>query len=609
MWKSHLCHQHFKCLGYYCIPWQYVCNGRNDCPFGDDEARCSLRKCVSLFKCKGRETSPICIHQNQMCDNIVHCPDGDDEIFCNLPSCPSECKCIGAAMTCRNMIISHWMGELTFWYVSIQASQLPVATINKFRTTIVLNIMNSSLKMFCKDIKAKMTALRHFDVSNNYIPSITKQCLCKFPNVMFLNFSANQIEILPPTTSSCLFYLLSLDLSFNKISFISKYFMKNLPNLRIFNILNNRESILSDKLFDSNTLHLLLTSDFHVCCLTNKQTTCTAKFQWPFICGSLLASQSLRVMVWILSLGILLVNMLALIIGASNLYQLRCQKKKCAQDSKASGSYEITVAFLNFADYLNGVQLIMVAGADMYYGNTYTGFDVLWRTGFLCNFISILSLFANLLAVFILAFLAISRFLIVRYPFERKYTQVKFVLRILMAGTVTVTVFITCYLSFFLSISKHKQPLPMCLMYGTPGGIQSIVSIVFASAQLLAAGIILISYTTVIYFLHITEKSKSDIGLTSKSSLTKTMIAKLVVVNLTNVICWIPSSILLYASVGADQYPISLLFWVALVLTPFNSILNPCILRLDKHLACKCKQINLQSVDIQSEVTKSTKSQ
>ena len=35
--KRAVCNMRFKCELAYCIPWNYVCNGRWDCPNGEDE--------------------------------------------------------------------------------------------------------------------------------------------------------------------------------------------------------------------------------------------------------------------------------------------------------------------------------------------------------------------------------------------------------------------------------------------------------------------------------------------------------------------------------------------------------------------------------------------
>ena len=48
------CNTMFKCLNAYCIPWVYVCNGKWDCPEGDDEiydSLCEQKKvCFFMFK-------------------------------------------------------------------------------------------------------------------------------------------------------------------------------------------------------------------------------------------------------------------------------------------------------------------------------------------------------------------------------------------------------------------------------------------------------------------------------------------------------------------------------------------------------------------------------
>ncbi len=46
-----LCPHHFKCQNYYCVPYKYTCDGKQDCPLGDDEHKCTNRTCVGLLKC------------------------------------------------------------------------------------------------------------------------------------------------------------------------------------------------------------------------------------------------------------------------------------------------------------------------------------------------------------------------------------------------------------------------------------------------------------------------------------------------------------------------------------------------------------------------------
>ncbi len=108
--ETHICNSsYFKCPGSHCIPWQYLCNGRVDCPGGIDEEKCDRASCPGLYMCNN---SVVCIHPDQLCDGQLHCPWGDDEAFClcggdepscvsKVPRCPSKCSyCVPVRHVC-----------------------------------------------------------------------------------------------------------------------------------------------------------------------------------------------------------------------------------------------------------------------------------------------------------------------------------------------------------------------------------------------------------------------------------------------------------------------------------------------------------------------------
>ncbi len=92
--EHHPCNAtHYKCPGFYCVPWPYVCDGIWQCPGGMEEMNCSRRSCKNQFHCKN---SSICLHINSICDEQLDCPLNDDEVYCqsDFPKCPLDCKCL-----------------------------------------------------------------------------------------------------------------------------------------------------------------------------------------------------------------------------------------------------------------------------------------------------------------------------------------------------------------------------------------------------------------------------------------------------------------------------------------------------------------------------------
>ncbi len=64
--ENHICRaEYFKCPGYYCIAWRYVCNNKWECPGGMDELDCNRTACPGMFRCKD---SVISKHKSKSCN-------------------------------------------------------------------------------------------------------------------------------------------------------------------------------------------------------------------------------------------------------------------------------------------------------------------------------------------------------------------------------------------------------------------------------------------------------------------------------------------------------------------------------------------------------------
>ncbi len=95
---------YYICLGFYCIPWRYVCDGIIHCPGGleEDVQSCNRTSCPGQFACYN---SSICIHPESTCNVGVDCPSGDDEFFCSFtfPNCPNNCLCVLFSLVCSKV--------------------------------------------------------------------------------------------------------------------------------------------------------------------------------------------------------------------------------------------------------------------------------------------------------------------------------------------------------------------------------------------------------------------------------------------------------------------------------------------------------------------------
>ncbi len=119
--KNYQCSSHFKCVESYCIPWSAVCDGKRDCPLGEDELSKNIcsnpNYCRMIFKCK--VSSIKCIHMTNVCDGMKDCPLIDDEFLCDLQNikCPKYCNCLTFALICEEK--QKELFEQTYPYLSV----------------------------------------------------------------------------------------------------------------------------------------------------------------------------------------------------------------------------------------------------------------------------------------------------------------------------------------------------------------------------------------------------------------------------------------------------------------------------------------------------------
>ena len=211
----------FQCIGMYKCPMSYciqsvrVCDGRVDCPAGEDEVDCPAETgaliCPGFLKCKGGG----CVHPDRVCDGKRDCVKyGDDELLCDLnPVCPPRCVC-------------HWYSIECF---NIGQSQL---NINHMKYVRIFN----NLKLFPVLTSGEKVVI--LNVSQNNLDKISSKYFISTPNVAIIDMTYCGIYIIRENCFSGLSNLREVYLEHNHITTIEPHSFVNLLKLQILNLSN-----------------------------------------------------------------------------------------------------------------------------------------------------------------------------------------------------------------------------------------------------------------------------------------------------------------------------------------------------------------------------------
>ena len=238
------CNMMFKCPGFYCVPWSYVCDGKWDCPGGSEESHrysCGkYRNCTNMYRCRN---SKICIHLGNVCDEYDDCPLDDDESLCEISrlKCPGDCVCLSLAIKCINS--------------SVSADDLK----NKFPYVAISVLFSSKLWQNVDDILELFATVTHMHFVRNEIVSICSYVF-HWKDLKLLDLSYNFISHLSTRCFHNLLYLTLIRLNNNNINIVKSQTFTNVPNLNFvdlsFNQIESLEFEIFYKISEVNRLRL-----------------------------------------------------------------------------------------------------------------------------------------------------------------------------------------------------------------------------------------------------------------------------------------------------------------------------------------------------------------
>ena len=566
----------FKCSNYYCTHWKYVCDGKWDCPEGDDESlshQCATkRNCSGFFLCKGYRS--MCLHFTSVCDAEVDCPFSDDEFLCSLKdiACPAECSCLTFAIWCKDIQtkLKLFKTFVSFKVITMENYTFKSHVALNLPQAICLVLTKSSLQDVC--VFYTMSPLQILNTAENSIKAISKNCLTKVYLLFSLDLSSNKISELRDCDIVPLIHLQCLNLSNNPIQHIDVNSFVTLKNLKIVSLMEMNDLHIDDYFLKGLVLDTLQVIDYKLCCLVLESTTCSMNIPWYFSCQCLLPSQEVKLTFYTISGGILLGNVISVV-----MQQLTF--KKGLEKTRAFG---LMVCSVNVVDLFLSFPLISLWIADLSYHENFVFYFDKWRSSTFCYIILQMFLNFNIISPVILCLLSVSRLMIVEHPVNTGFKESAFVGK-RIAVLATMCFVMSCLFCFFTwaidaKILHNELPMTLCSPFLDPGNKMIMVKITTWTVSLLQCVSIIGIITIYVKLVLSLQKSQENLkNATSATHSYVTTIVQFVVITGSNIICWIPSCAIFLFSTFSTNYPMDMLIWTTIAVNPVNSLINPAV--------------------------------
>ena len=440
---NHSCPHQFKCPASYCIPVHAVCDGRQDCPYGEDEAQCDYSlTCPHMLKCK----SGVCVHPYHINDGHVDCPgDGhDDEITNGISNCPESCTCSTKAIHCIHL--PQYLDYNLLWsnafsitstkelildsdtfkkvkrikYLDLSKSILIYSDNSPFNVlsdVVYLDISNTSLTFIQEKFLSNLSNLYHLHLHDNVIRKISSNALVDLNSISILNFSSSSLEIINDCSFNNLKSLKELDLSHNNIKSIVSQIICGKNQLKYLNLQGNAIFYVSRfALLSVSKLEILISDITGLCCYTEARKCCPQFIDDLASCSNIIKYDFVRYLFWIIaivSLGENVIGLAALSFFSTN-FSYKTRKS----------IHHMYHKNLIGSDILISLYFFSLLAADLIYDGDYIT-NSNWKKSLFCKILSFVSLLAYEVSLIIVCILAIDRLVAVCLPFRHKWLGVK----------------------------------------------------------------------------------------------------------------------------------------------------------------------------------------
>ena len=345
--------------------------------------------------------------------------------------------------------------------------------------------------------------------------------------------------------------------------------------------------------------------DHRLCCNFDTLKKCTVLSEQPplFNCGSLMQNMFLRVSMWILGISALIGNLIA----------VAWRLKEKTRNSKTMVQ-SFMVGNLAVSDFLMGLYMIVIASADLYYGDDYFIYSDAWRNGAMCRIAGFICLLSSEASVFFLTLISFDRFMGAVFPFSqsrftiRSVKATSFVLWLISLLISAIPIIVAGPDSDFYDLSDVCIGLPLITrpssyeLEASKIGGQATVNLpvakeskpawyfsiaIFLGLNLCCFLSIFVFYVAVFVKLRKSSQKLNRGQRRARNSERKLAIKMAVIVG-TDFLCWMPVILMgVLSQTGLVVIPLEAYIWCVVFILPINSALNPYLYTVASVLASR----------------------
>ena len=435
--QHHTCPSQFKCPDAYCIPIHSICDGKQDCPDGDDEMQCKSLSCPGFLLCRHDN---ICVHPYDVWRDHVKCPISiDDKALTNVPRCPQHCSCLGYAISCKSSEVGDLprlpsalrrllldsvqinINKISFtegitFLLDLQMTnasldQLQPEHLSRFLFVKNLNLSYNSMKSIGPQTFFTLHNLEKIDLSHNFLEAVSSDTFIGLRLLRHLSLNHNRIQLISHCTFKTVYKLEILNLSHNKLTHLGKNILCGF-SLKELDVSYNYLSVIDENIFVDSLQHLknLNTFPWRICCHVPKELKCYPKVKLTPLssCSKLFDSSNLRKILWYA--GIILSSLVFPAV-AWCIHQIRVR-------GNSKSIYNILLLLLLASNLYVCIYFFTILSIDHLSANSYSFFDETWRQHTVCSLLNILSYAFFQTTPFVSLLISCVRVIGTVYPFK-----------------------------------------------------------------------------------------------------------------------------------------------------------------------------------------------